>query len=97
MYVQKMVLECQQHPDYQEAITTLLDLADEYGKHSKRLASGGTGTVKETRSGLAEAEADLKVCIPKQLDILRMALKKLIRHSSSDSPTEPRPMIYGIP
>ena len=30
-----MVLECQQHPDYHEAITTLLDLADEYGKHSK--------------------------------------------------------------
>ena len=58
-----MLLECQQHPDYHEAITTLLDLADEYGKHSKRLASGGTGTVKETRSGLAEAEADLKVCM----------------------------------
>ncbi|RYP06453.1 hypothetical protein DL765_009489 [Monosporascus sp. GIB2] len=61
--LKKMVLECQQHPDYQEAITTLLDLADEYGNHSKRLAAGGSGTMKETRFGLAEAEADLKTLI----------------------------------
>ncbi|RYP43861.1 hypothetical protein DL768_009609 [Monosporascus sp. mg162] len=46
-----------------EAVTTLLDLADEYGNHSKRLAAGGSGTMKETRFGLAEAEADLKTLI----------------------------------
>ncbi|RYP11480.1 hypothetical protein DL764_000003 [Monosporascus ibericus] len=46
-----------------EAISTLLDLADEYGNHSKRLAAGGSGTMKETRFGLAEAEADLKTLI----------------------------------
>lgn len=62
-----MVLECQQHPDYQQAITTLLDLADEYGSHSKRLASGGTSTLQEARTGLAAAEADLKVCIDRPL------------------------------
>jgi hypothetical protein len=58
---QKMVLECQQHPDYQRAIQTLLDLAEEYGDHANRLARGGTGTVKDTRAGLLQAESDLKV------------------------------------
>lgn len=56
-----MVVECQQHPDYQKAIQTLLDLAEEYGGHANRLAQGGTGTVKETRTALAQAEGDLRV------------------------------------
>lgn len=56
-----MVIECQQHPDYQQAIQTLLDLAEEYGGHANTLAQGGTGTVKDARSNLAQAELDLKV------------------------------------
>jgi hypothetical protein len=56
-----MVIECQQHPDYQRAIQTLLNLAEEYGTHAKTLAQGGSGTVQETRSNLSEAEHDLKV------------------------------------
>jgi hypothetical protein len=56
-----MVLECQQHPDYAQAIETLLDLAEEYGGHSRAIAQGGTGTVKEARGGLSAAEDDLKV------------------------------------
>lgn len=58
-----MILECQQHPDYQQAISTLLDLAEQYGSHGKTLTAGSTGTVKEARSGLAQAEADLKTLI----------------------------------
>lgn len=58
-----MIIECQQHPDYQNAIETLLDLAEEYGGHANKLAQGSTGTVKETRSNLAQAEADLKTLI----------------------------------
>lgn len=61
--LKKMILECQQHPDYQEAITTLLDLAEQYGGHASTLAQGGTGTVKGARSSLAQAEADLKTLI----------------------------------
>lgn len=61
--LKKMVIECQQHPDYQEAISTLLDLAEEYGGHANNMAQGGSGTVKEARSGLAQAEADLKTLI----------------------------------
>jgi len=55
-----MILECQQHPDYQQAITTLLDLAERYGKHGREIATGGAGTVKQGRSAFAAAEADLK-------------------------------------
>ena len=58
-----MVLECQQHPDYYRAIQTLLDLAEEYSDHANRLAKGGTDTVKDARSGLYQAETDLKVLI----------------------------------
>ncbi|ORY68549.1 uncharacterized protein BCR38DRAFT_363053 [Pseudomassariella vexata] len=61
--LKKMVLECQQHPDYQQAIATLLDLAELYGGHGKELTSGGTGTVKEARLALGQAEADLKTLI----------------------------------
>ena len=58
---QKALLECQQHPDYQRAIQTLLDLASEYGGHAKGVGAASTGTVKDARSSLAQAEADLKV------------------------------------
>ncbi|KAK3322207.1 hypothetical protein B0H66DRAFT_574522 [Apodospora peruviana] len=61
--LKKMVVECQQHPDYQRAIQTLLDLAEEYGSHANRLAKGGTGTVQDARAGLAQAEGDLKTLI----------------------------------
>ncbi|KAI1770447.1 hypothetical protein F4818DRAFT_432917 [Hypoxylon cercidicola] len=61
--LKKMVVECQQHPDYNQAISTLLDLAEQYGSHGKALTAGGAGTVKETRSHLAAAEADLKTLI----------------------------------
>ncbi|KAI3329555.1 hypothetical protein F4824DRAFT_381410 [Ustulina deusta] len=61
--LKKMVLECQQHPDYQQAITTLLDLAEQYGKHGRTVTTGGAGTFKQTRSAFTAAEADLKVLI----------------------------------
>ncbi|KAK2012387.1 hypothetical protein LZ32DRAFT_309191 [Colletotrichum eremochloae] len=61
--LKKMVLECQQHPDYAEAIETLLNLAEEYAGHSRSIAQGGTGTVKDARAGLAQAESDLKTLI----------------------------------
>ncbi|KAI0594858.1 hypothetical protein F4775DRAFT_572240 [Biscogniauxia sp. FL1348] len=66
--LKKMVLECQQHPDYQQAISTLLDLAEEYGKHGKSITTGGAGTVKEARTSLAAAEADLKILIERFAD-----------------------------
>ncbi|KAI5860480.1 hypothetical protein GGS23DRAFT_599297 [Durotheca rogersii] len=61
--LKKMVVECQQHPDYNQAISTLLDLAAQYGHHTQVLASGGNSTFRETRSSLAAAEADLKTLV----------------------------------
>ena len=48
----------------QEAINTLLSLAEEYGGHSKNLTQQAAGTVKgaHTDNTLQMAEADLKVC-----------------------------------
>ncbi|KAM7202272.1 Protein of unknown function (DUF4449) domain containing protein [Naviculisporaceae sp. PSN 640] len=61
--LKKMVLECQQHPDYQQAIQTLLDLAEQYGGHANKLAKGSQGTVSDARAALAQAEGDLKTLI----------------------------------
>ncbi|TGJ86658.1 hypothetical protein E0Z10_g2112 [Xylaria hypoxylon] len=85
----KMVLECQQHPDYQQAITTLLDLAEQYGKHGKSLTNGGAGTVKQTRSAFAAAEADLKVLIERfangtSSDDLWSSINKLYEDAETD-------------
>ena len=48
----------------QQAIETLLSLAEEYGGHSKNVAQQGAGTVKgaHTDTSLTSAETDLKVC-----------------------------------
>lgn len=61
--LKKMILECQQHTDYMEAIQTLLRLAENYGRHGRTFGSGSASTAKETRSGLAAAEADLRTII----------------------------------
>lgn len=61
--LKKMVLECQQHADYSEAIQTLLRLAENYGRHGKTIGSGSAGSAKEARSGFAAAEADLRTLI----------------------------------
>ncbi len=59
-----MILECQQHPDYQQAVQTLLDIAEQYGGHAKTLGGAGSTTVTDARTSMAQAEADLKVILP---------------------------------
>ncbi|KAG8530372.1 uncharacterized protein KY384_004874 [Bacidia gigantensis] len=44
--LKKMVVEIQSHSDYQQAVETLLTLAEQYGGHGKNVASQGSGTVK---------------------------------------------------
>jgi hypothetical protein len=61
--LKKMVLECQQHPDYMQAVTTLLDLGETYGKHGRHYTEGTAGTAKEARTGLSAAENDLRTLI----------------------------------
>lgn len=55
------MIECQQHPDYQHAIQTLLDIAEKYSDHANRMAQTGSSTVRNARAGLSQAESDLKV------------------------------------
>lgn len=61
--LKKMILECQQHADYSEAIQTLLRLAENYGKYGRTYGQGSAGTVRDARSGFAAAEADLRTLI----------------------------------
>lgn len=56
-----MILECQQHPDYKRAVQTILNLAEEYGRHGRSMAKDGSGTVKSTRTNLQKATDDFKV------------------------------------
>lgn len=48
----------------QQAVETLLSLAEEYGGHGKNLSQQGAGTIKGAHSdtALTSAETDLKVC-----------------------------------
>ncbi|OAA60506.1 hypothetical protein SPI_05630 [Niveomyces insectorum RCEF 264] len=59
----KMVVECQQHQDYQQAVETLLDLAEKYQGHARTAGSKASGAVEGTRSRLSQAEADLKTLV----------------------------------
>ncbi|SPJ81717.1 uncharacterized protein FTOL_09122 [Fusarium torulosum] len=61
--LKKMILECQQHEDYSEAIQTLLRLAETYSRHTRTVGQGSTDTAKDARSGLHAAERDLRTII----------------------------------
>ncbi|KAG5665712.1 hypothetical protein KAF25_009837 [Fusarium avenaceum] len=61
--LKKMVLECQQHEDYSEAIQTLLRLAETYSRHTRTVGQGSTDTAKDARGGLHAAERDLRTII----------------------------------
>ncbi|KAG6298457.1 hypothetical protein E4U44_001100 [Claviceps purpurea] len=61
--LKKMVLECQQHPDYSRAIQTLLNLVQKYSKHGRDLGKDSQGTVQQARSGFSAAESDLRTLL----------------------------------
>ncbi|KAF4458188.1 hypothetical protein F53441_39 [Fusarium austroafricanum] len=61
--LKKMILECQQHEDYSQAIQTLLRLAETYSRHGRTLGQGSTDTAKNARGGLGAAERDLRTII----------------------------------
>ncbi|MCJ1263101.1 hypothetical protein MMC22_002971 [Lobaria immixta] len=63
--LKKMIVEVQGHQDYQQAIETLLSLAEEYAGHGKNISQQGAGTVKGAHddSALTTAEADLRTLL----------------------------------
>ncbi|KAM3554994.1 hypothetical protein MY1884_005831 [Beauveria asiatica] len=61
--LKKMVIECQQHTDYSQAVQSLLRLARTYGEHGRSLGKESGGSLNQARSGFAAAEADLRTLI----------------------------------
>jgi hypothetical protein len=63
--LKKLVIEIQGHPDYEQAINTLLNLAETYAGHANTVGQNATGTVKDVHGddSLKRAEADLKTLI----------------------------------
>ncbi|KAL8952780.1 MAG: hypothetical protein Q9222_001327 [Ikaeria aurantiellina] len=61
--LKKMIVEIQGHQDYQQAIETILNLAEEYGGHGKNMSQQGAGSMKGAHSdtALTTAETDLRV------------------------------------
>lgn len=89
--LKKMVVEIQGHPDYAEAIDSLLDLAETYKGHGKNMASQGTGTVKGARSDdhLKSAEQNLKILLERfanntSFDDMFEALDDIYRDADRD-------------
>lgn len=60
-----MVVEIQGHPDYAQAINTLLNLAETYAGHANTVGQASTGTLKGAHAddSLKRAEYDLKTLI----------------------------------
>ncbi|MCJ1358566.1 MAG: hypothetical protein MMC33_008566 [Icmadophila ericetorum] len=90
--LKKMVIEIQGHQDYQQAIETLLSLAEEYGGHSKNITQQTVGTVKgahTTDDALTTAETDLKTLIERfanstSADDLFEAINNIYRDADRD-------------
>jgi len=63
--LKKMVVEIQGHSDYQQAIDTLLSLAETYGGHATDVTAQSKGSVKGAHAdnNLQSAEANLKTLI----------------------------------
>ncbi|KAI5368285.1 putative bactericidal permeability-increasing protein, alpha/beta domain superfamily [Septoria linicola] len=63
--LKKMIVEIQGHQDYQQAIDTLLRLAEEYTGHTKDVAAQSQGAVKgaHNQDTLNSAEADLRTLL----------------------------------
>ncbi|KAF2225756.1 hypothetical protein BDZ85DRAFT_272443 [Elsinoe ampelina] len=88
--LKKMVAEIQGHQDYQQAIETLLRLAEEYASHGRNVADQSAGTVKgaHTDNSLQRAETDLKVRLDfanKQLKPMLIDLKTIIERFANST------------
>jgi Family of unknown function (DUF5923) len=72
--LKKMVVEIQQHEDYQEAIDTLLSLAEEYAGHAKSVAKDSHREAKRTAgdSNLQKAHRELKTLLENFADYSSM-------------------------
>ncbi|GKZ34572.1 hypothetical protein AbraIFM66950_004886 [Aspergillus brasiliensis] len=89
--LKKMVIEIQGHSDYQQAIRTLLSMAEKYGSHGRNLSQQGAGSVQGFRSGdkIQRMEANLRTLIERfanhtSLDNLFDSLDNIYRDADRD-------------
>lgn len=89
--LKKMIVEIQGHSDYQEAIETLLNLAETYAGHGRDLSQQGAGTVKGAHedTALTRAETNLRTLIERfanftSADDLFDALNQIYRDADRD-------------
>ncbi|KAL4773019.1 hypothetical protein BDW60DRAFT_186338 [Aspergillus nidulans var. acristatus] len=89
--LKKMILEIQGHRDYQQAIETLLDLAEKYGGHGRHIAQQGTGSVQGTRGQgkVQTMEKNLKTLIERfanstSMDDFFDSLENIYRDADKD-------------
>jgi hypothetical protein len=89
--LRKMVVEIQGHPDYAQAINTLLNLAETYAGHANTVANASAGTLKGAHgdTSLKRAEADLKTLIERfangtSTDDLFDAMNNIYRDADQD-------------
>lgn len=90
--LKKMIVEVQSHRDYQEAIDTLLHLAETYTGHAKGVTKDSSGTVKDARRDphLRTVEQNLRVLIERfanytSLDDLMEAINDIYRDADQDA------------
>ncbi|WEW61717.1 hypothetical protein PRK78_007211 [Emydomyces testavorans] len=90
--LKKMIVEIQGHSDYQQAIETLLSVAETYTGHTRDLSKQGAGSLKGARdesSGIKRLESNLRVLIERfanstSLDDLFEAINKIYRDADND-------------
>lgn len=89
--LKKMITEIQGHSDYQQAIETLLSLAETYGGHASTISNQSAGTVKGAHddNSLRSAETNLKTLIERfanstSSDDLFDALNQIYRDADQD-------------
>ncbi|KAL8998295.1 MAG: hypothetical protein Q9169_002609 [Polycauliona sp. 2 TL-2023] len=100
--LKKMIVEVQSHQDYQQAIETLLNLAEEYSGHGKNMSQQGAGSVKGAHSdnALTSAETDLRVRLgivnqhSSLLTQIKTLLERFANYTSADDMVDAVNAVY---
>ncbi|EAW10686.1 uncharacterized protein ACLA_051580 [Aspergillus clavatus NRRL 1] len=89
--LKKMVLEIQGHPEYQQAVGTLLSLAEKYGNYARDTSQQGAGTVEQVQSNkkVRTMETNLRILVERfanstSLDDLFESLDNIYREADRD-------------
>lgn len=89
--LKRMLVEIQGHSDYQQAIETLLSVAETYAEHTQKLARAGVDSARGAReeSDLKKLESKIRILVERfanstSLDDLFESINKLYRDADND-------------